>query len=83
MKTPFNKYAYAGFLLISAYYALYSHDYMSAASNMGIGLIFDPFDTEQKWNDRPRYQKIWLIVHLAITAALFGLGVGIADKFKM
>lgn len=33
MKTPFNKYAYAGFFL-SAYYA---HDYMSAVL-FGLGL---------------------------------------------
>jgi hypothetical protein len=44
------------------------------------GLAFDPFNTEQPWNERPLWQKIWLIVHLAIVALLFGYGVGIADK---
>jgi hypothetical protein len=47
---------------------------------MGIGLAFDPFDTEQKWTDRPTWQKSVLIIHLAWVAAMFGLGVGLNDK---
>jgi hypothetical protein len=47
---------------------------------MGIGLAFDPFDTEQKWTDRPTWQKSVLIIHLAWAAAMFGLGVGLNDK---
>ncbi len=50
---------------------------------MGIALIFDPFIVDQKWEDRPRWQKLWLVGHLAIMAALFGLGVGIADKLGL
>ena len=44
------------------------------------GLAFDPFDTEQKWNDRPTWQKVVLIVHLALVAAMFGFGIGLNDK---
>jgi hypothetical protein len=80
MKTPFNKFLYIGFIIIGLYQALYKKDYMEAAASMGIGLAFDPFDTEQKWNDRPIWQKAVLIIHLAIVAALFGYGVGINDK---
>jgi hypothetical protein len=43
-------------------------------------LVFDPFDPQQTWKERPVWKKTWLIVHLAIVAALFGLGVGIGDK---
>lgn len=50
---------------------------MEAAASMGIGLAFDPFDTEQKWNERPKWQKAVLIVHLALVAALFGFGIGL------
>ncbi len=53
---------------------------MQAAASMEIGLAFDPFDTEQKWNDRPTWQKAVLIIHLAAVAALFGYGVGVNDK---
>ena len=50
---------------------------MQAAASFGIGLAFDPFDPSQPWNERPTWQKIMLYVHLAIVAAMFGLGVGL------
>lgn len=80
MKTPFNKFIYIGFLLLGAYQSLFANDYMQAASSFGIGLAFDPFDQDQKWNDRPKWQKAVLIIHLALTAALFGFAIGINDK---
>lgn len=78
MKIQFNKFLYIGFLLIGLFQAVFSKDYMQAASSLGIGLAFDPFDTEQKWNDRPTWQKSVLFIHLALVAALFGFGIGLA-----
>jgi hypothetical protein len=80
MKTPFNKFLYVGFLALGLFQTLMNHDYMQAATSMGIALAFDPFNTEQKWNDRPTWQKTVLILHLAVVAAMFGLGIGIQDK---
>ena len=80
MKTPFNKYLYIGFLLLGTYQALINKDYIQAAASFGIGLAFDPFDPSQSWNERPTWQKIVLYVHLAIVAAMCGLGVGSNDK---
>ena len=80
MKTPFNQFIYIAFLLLGAYQSLFANDYMQAASSFGIGLAFDPFNTDQKWNDRPKWQKAVLIIHLALTAALFGFAIGLADK---
>ncbi len=80
MKTPFNKFLYIGFLLLGIYQAIFAKDYMQAAASLGIGLAFDPFDTEQKWNDRPLWQKAVLIINLALVAAMFGLGIGLNDK---
>ena len=80
MKTPFNKFLYMGFLALGLYQALLNRDYIQAASSMGIGLAFDPFDTEQKWPDRPTWQKAVMIIHLALVAAMFGLGVGLNDQ---
>ena len=80
MKTPFNKFIYIGFLLLGAYQLLFTKDYMQAVSSFGIGLAFDPFDQEQKWNDRPTWQKAVLIIHLALVAGLFGYGIGLNDK---
>ncbi len=80
MKTSFNKFLYIGFVLVGLFHALFSKDYMQSASSFGIALAFDPFDPEQKWNDRPTWQKAVLIIHLAITAAMFGFGIGLNDK---
>jgi hypothetical protein len=80
MKTPFNKYLYIGFLLLGMYQAFFTKDYMQSAASLGIGLAFDPFDTEQKWNDRPTWQKAILFLHLGLVAAMFGFGIGLNDK---
>ncbi|MEY2921578.1 MAG: hypothetical protein RL108_187 [Bacteroidota bacterium] len=80
MKTPFNKYLYVGFLLLGIYQAIFTNDYMQATASLGIGLAFDPFNPEQKWNERPTWQKVVLLLHLAFVAALFGLGIGLNDK---
>ena len=80
MNSPFNKFLYIGFLLLGLYQAFVTKDYIQAAASLGIGLAFDPFDIEQKWNDRPTWQKAVMIIHLALVAALFGLGIGLNDK---
>jgi hypothetical protein len=73
MKTPINKILYIGFLLLGIYQALFTKDYMQAASSLGIGMAFDPFNPEQKWNDRPMWQKIVLFTQLALVAVLFAV----------
>jgi hypothetical protein len=80
MKTPFNKVLYIGFLFLGLYQAIFSKDFIQAASSLGIGMAFDPFNPEQKWNDRPMWQKATLLIHLAIVAVLFGFGIGLNDK---
>lgn len=80
MNAPFSKYLYIGFLLLGLYQAIFSKDYVQAAASLGIGLAFDPFNPEQKWNDRPTWQKAVLIIHLALVAAMFGFGIGLNDK---
>lgn len=44
---------------------------MQAVASLGIALAFDPFNTEQKWNDRPSWQKLTLITHLSVVFGLF------------
>ena len=80
MKTPFNKYLYIGFFILGAFQALFSKDYMQAGSSIGIALAFDPFDQEQKWSDRPTWQKAVLIVHLAVAGLLLGYAIGWNSK---
>jgi hypothetical protein len=80
MKSPINKFLYIGFLLLGIYQALVPKDYMQAASSLGIGMAFDPFNTEQKWKDRPTWQKAVLFIHLALVFTMFGLGIGLNRK---
>ncbi|GAB2543240.1 hypothetical protein GCM10027085_38170 [Spirosoma aerophilum] len=60
---------YGAFVLLSLYFAL-TGSYTDAASNMGIALIFDPFDQTVRWDHRPRWQRVWLIAHLLVIVGL-------------
>jgi hypothetical protein len=80
MKTPFNRFLYVGFLTLGLYQAVLICDYLQSAASLGIALAFDPFDQDQKWNDRTTWQKAVLIIHLGFVAAMFGFGIGLNDK---
>lgn len=71
-KQPTHVYrmAYGLFLLLVVYY-LIRGDVENATINMGVALVFDPFDATVKWQDRPLYQRVWLLLHLALTFAGF------------
>ena len=80
MNSSFNKFIYAAFLLLGLYQGLVLRNYMQAAASLGIGLAFDPSNVEQKWGDRPTWQKIVLFTNLALVAAMFGFGIGLNDR---
>jgi hypothetical protein len=61
-----NRVCY-GFFLALVVYLLFKGDYQGAVTNLGIAMVFDPFDASTKWNDRPLYQRVWLICHLTLT----------------
>ena len=70
---PVIRVMYGLFVLLSAYYLFYKQDYGDAAVNLGLALIFDPFDPEVPWDKRPRYQRAWLIIHLLVMVLLLVL----------
>lgn len=76
MKTSFNKFIYTGFILIGLFELFIIHDVGNAATYLGIALAFDPFNQEQAWKERPKWQKIVLIIHVAIVFGLFGYIIG-------
>jgi hypothetical protein len=76
MNTSFNKFIYIGFILFGIYELAFKHSAGEAATFMGIALAFDPFDQTQPWKQRPTWQKVVLIIHLAVVAGLFGYEVG-------
>jgi hypothetical protein len=76
MKTSINKYLYIGFVIFGLYQLLLKHSASEAVTQLGIALIFDPFDTEQPWKERPIWQKGVLILHLAVVFSLIGYEIG-------
>jgi hypothetical protein len=82
MKSSFNKYLYIGFVLLGLYELLVKKSALEAATQLGIALIFDPFDQNQPWKERPQWQKAILIIHLAFMGGLFGYEVGYKDFLK-
>ncbi len=63
-----NRIAYILYLGL-VLFLVFIGDYEWATINLGIALIFDPFDASIKWQQRPRYQKAWLFGHLMLTFA--------------
>jgi len=70
--TLFNKMAYTAFVALAVFMWLFSKDKMLATSQLGVALVFDPFNPAVPWNKRPTYQKVWLLAHTGILFALFG-----------
>lgn len=66
-----NRIAYTLFVLSALYFYFFSEDKMQAIAQLGIALIFDPFDPQVPWQKRPLYQKIWLVAHLSVLLFAF------------
>ena len=75
----FNRFLYFGFVIFGFYSILFKHHWADAAMYLGIALAFDPFDQEVSWKERPLWQRAWMVIHLAIVAACFGMEVGSND----
>ncbi len=68
----YGRVLYGAFVLLSVYF-LATQQIDSAMSNLGIALIFDPFDQKVTWKNRPAYQQIWLIAHVSVVFGLLGI----------
>lgn len=61
-----GRIGYTIMLAISCLAAFYLKDYGLCVSGLGLALIFDPFDASQPFVQRPLFQRLWLILHLAV-----------------
>lgn len=75
MDTKFYRFLYGGFVLFGLYYAVFSQNYSDSAMMLGIALAFDPFNQLQPFNERPTWQKAWLMVHLVLVFTFFGIAL--------
>lgn len=66
----FNRVMYGAFVMLGIYFIFVNKDTASAMSNLGIALIFDPFDQSVMWSKRPLYQRAWLVVHVSVILVL-------------
>lgn len=78
----YGRVLYGTFVLLSVYF-LATKQIDSAMSNLGIALIFDPFDQKVTWKNRPRYQRLWLIVHIFIVFMLLAVWLGKSFSFAV
>lgn len=65
-----NTIGYGLFVALAAFSGFSHHEYMTAGSQLAIGLIFDPF-APTPWPERKFWQKSWLIVHLVLISVIF------------
>ena len=73
LTSGFSRFAYITYLLLGLYFLLFKKDVADAMSMFGIGLIFDPFKQEIRWNSRPFYQKAILIAHVSVVFILLAM----------
>jgi len=74
MNPEINRFLYAGFVVMSLIMVSQGNT-MTAASNFGIALLFDPFDVNQPWADRPLWQRTWFICHVVVLFGMIGYGL--------
>ncbi|MGV3636009.1 MAG: hypothetical protein ACO1NQ_00050 [Flavobacteriales bacterium] len=75
-----NRWAYATFTLAGLAFWWVGDDRSLPITFLGIALVADPFDPQVPWNQRPRWQRAWLLIHTALAAAAFGFAVGLGDR---
>jgi hypothetical protein len=63
---------YAAFVVLGIYFFLRG-EWSSGVTQFGIALVFDPFDQEVTWKQRPFYQKAWMLIHLTLLLVFFVL----------
>jgi hypothetical protein len=69
--TFINRLGYSMFLLLGIYQVLWGNHCGQGIANLGIAMIFDPFNPQQPWQQRPLYQRIWLLLHVGIVICGF------------
>lgn len=70
MKTKINRFIYSFFILVGLL-SLLMQQYMATVSLLGLGILFDPFNANQSWSEKPFWQKVVFLVQGIIVMGLF------------
>jgi asparagine N-glycosylation enzyme membrane subunit Stt3 len=68
----FNRMAYVVMLLVGIIF-LFLKDWSQGTVFISLALVFNPFDQSITFNQRPLFQKIWLIAHAIAVVVLFSI----------
>jgi hypothetical protein len=68
-----NRIVYGVFTLAGIVFALMK-DWNNAIIFFGLAPVFDPFGP-LAFRERPRWQRVWLYVHVALTLIVLGLSL--------
>lgn len=74
MKSKYNVLIHLGFILMGITVLISRFDLSEVAMYFGISLAFDPFNHDQPFGQRPTWQKVYLVVIVAMTFAALILG---------
>ena len=70
MKTKINRPLYLLFIIVGLL-SLIMQQYMATVSLLGLGILFDPFDANQSWSEKPFWQKVVFLTQGTIVIGLF------------
>lgn len=70
MKTKFNRVIYLFFVVVGVV-SLVMQEYLTTVSLLGIAILFDPFDADQSWREKPFWQKAVFSVQGLMVVGIF------------
>ena len=71
MNQRVNTFLYILMVSLGVFQYLNSGNLMDCFANLGIALVFDPFDKDVPWKNRKSWQKGVLLVHVGVVIVLF------------
>ena len=75
MKKNYNRWIYIGFITLGLYNLLLKNNFGDATIYLGIALAFDPFDINQPWKERPKWQQTVLLLQLCLVFITLPLSI--------
>jgi hypothetical protein len=67
----FNRSLYVFFVVMAFYLFLIEKNKTFGGASLGLALAFDPFTQTVHWQKRPIWQRVLLLVHVAVVTAIF------------